>query len=54
MLLEYQLDQIEIVDFLLIAKFWARELFLLSPSIITALKAAGTVHTREKYFPISI
>ena len=29
-MLEYQLDQIKIVDFLLIAKFWARDLFLLT------------------------
>ena len=31
-MLEYQLDQIKIVDFLLIAKFWARELFFETPS----------------------
>ena len=32
-MLEYQLDQIKIVDFLLIAKFWARALFFETPSI---------------------
>ena len=31
-MLEYQLDQIEIVDFLLIAKFWACLLFFHPPS----------------------
>ena len=31
MLLEYQLDQIKVVDFLLIAKFLARELFFTHP-----------------------
>ena len=33
MLLEYQLDQIKIVDFLLLAMFWACLLFFSSPSI---------------------
>ena len=33
-LLEYQLDWVEIVDFSLIAKFWACALFLRTPSII--------------------
>ena len=33
MLLEYQLDQIKIVDFLLIAKLWSCLLFFHSPSI---------------------
>ena len=32
MLLEYQLDWIKIVDFLLMAKFWASLLFFDSPS----------------------
>ena len=31
-MLEYQLDQIKIVDFLLLAKFWACLLFFLPPS----------------------
>ena len=33
MLLEYQLDWIKIVDFLLIAKIWASPKFAYSPSI---------------------
>ena len=37
-MLEYQLDQIKIVDFLLLAKFWACLLFFLSPSIINELE----------------
>ena len=32
-MLEYQLDQIKIVDFLLLAKFWACPLFFDPPSI---------------------
>ena len=34
MLLEYQLDWIKIVDFLLIAKFWASLKFACTPSIL--------------------
>ena len=33
-MLEYQLDQIKIVNFLLIDKFWLRELFFCTPSSI--------------------
>ena len=35
MLLEYQLDWIKIVDFLLIAKFWACVLFFVHPLLDT-------------------
>ena len=38
MLLVYQLDWIKIVDFLLIAKFWACVLFFCSPSMISSIK----------------
>ena len=37
MLLEFQLDWIKIVDFLLIAKFWASPLCFLSPSTYKTL-----------------
>ena len=35
-MLEYQLDQMKIMDFLLIDKFWARELFFGTPSRLHA------------------
>ena len=38
MLLEYQLNRIKIVDFLLIAKFLARELFFCTPSTYIHIK----------------
>ena len=33
-MLEYQLDQIDIVDFLLLAKFWACALFFTHPLVL--------------------
>ena len=37
-MLEYQLDQMKIMDFLLIDKFWARELFFGTPSMYVIVR----------------
>ena len=50
-MLEYQLDQIKIVNFLLIDKFWPRELFFCTPSnicIIHIILAMAETKAKEK------
>ena len=50
MLLEYKLDWIKIVDFLLIAKFWAFLLFFIHPlSILTFLFQAHFLKSHCKF-----
>ena len=48
MLLEYQLDQIKIVDFLLLAKFWACLLFFAHPLNRTKIKGGSQVSVVKK------